>query len=350
MAGLSGGAAALASPLAQGHTLRTAAAATGRIAACFTTTNSLRTDPRAEAIFPVDFAMLADGADMKTDILRPTPTTFDFGPGDYALSWARTHGLLLRGHTLVWHAALPSWFNSYINRGNARQWMTEHITTVMRHYAGQIYSWDVVNEMIHNAEGRPDGLRPKPWLELVGPDYIEIALRTAAAADPKARLVINENTLEHDLPNHAQRRDSLLNLCKTLKSRNAPLHAVGLQSHVKGGVPFAASGLREMLSQMRGMGLEIYITELDVDDTLLPANNLDQEVAQVYAQYLGIVGPFAKMICFEQLADRGDPAYGQIERRRPDGLAHRPNPFDFRYNRKPAYTAVVETLLGLPRI
>ena len=332
------------------QTIKAAAASTGRIAAMFTTSGSLKTDPPADSIRALEFAMIADGNDLKMNQLRPDPANFDFSGGDYALNWAKSHNMLFRGHTLVWHNALPPWFNSYVNKGNALQVMNQHITTVMRHYAGQIYSWDVVNEMIHTQEGRPDGLRPKPWLELIGPDYIEIALRTAAAADPAARLVINENTLEHDLPLHAQRRAALLNLCKTLKSRNAPLHAVGLQSHVKGGIPFAVQGLQRMCSQMRSMGLDIYITEMDVDDTLLPAANLDQEIAQTYAQYLQIVGPFAKVICFETLTDRGSVTDGQIELKRTDNLAHRPNLFTHQFQPKPAFTAVVETLSALPRI
>jgi len=65
--------------------------------------------------------------------------------------------------------------------------MVKHISTVVKHYAGRVYSWDVVNEPLHTMAGRI-GLRASPgWI--CGPQYIDIAFHTAADADPKARLV-----------------------------------------------------------------------------------------------------------------------------------------------------------------
>jgi endo-1,4-beta-xylanase len=310
----------------------------------------LKGDQPGTDILTSEFGMLADGNDLKMNRLRPDPQHFFFEDGDYALGFAKHHKMLLRGHTLVWHNALPDWFKAYVTKDNAMQVMTEHVRTTVEHYAGKLYSWDVVNEMIHTQEGRPDGLRPRPWLELIGPDYIEIALRTASDADPTVKLVINENTLEHDLPLHQLRRDALLGLCKNLKKKNAPLHAVGLQSHIKAGVPFATAALRDMLSQMRDLGLDVFITELDVDDTALPLANLDERIAQTYVEYLSLVGPYAKMICLEQLGDKGSFNDQQIEHRRADLQPHRPNLFDSSYKKKLAYYAVRQTIAGLPKL
>jgi endo-1,4-beta-xylanase len=80
-------------------------------------------------------------------------------------NFARTHDLLFRGHTLVWHISLPSWFEDTVNSRNAEQFLVKHIETVVRHYAGQMHSWDVVNEVIATYEGRPDGLQNTPWLK-----------------------------------------------------------------------------------------------------------------------------------------------------------------------------------------
>ena len=102
--------------------------------------------------------MIADGNDLKfAKYLRPAPDTYDFSYGDKAVSWAEQHGLLFRGHCLVWWNALPDWFHSYVTPANAKQVMTGHISTVVRHYAGRVYSWDVVNEAIM-PDNRPDGL------------------------------------------------------------------------------------------------------------------------------------------------------------------------------------------------
>ena len=104
---------------------------------------------------------------MKWSSLRPTPTTYDFANADHvSSSLPRKSGQLVRGHNLCWHEQLPGWFQSYATRDNARQLLAEHIQTVVGRYAGRVHSWDVVNEAVQVPDGRPDGLRRSPWLEV----------------------------------------------------------------------------------------------------------------------------------------------------------------------------------------
>jgi endo-1,4-beta-xylanase len=315
----------------------------------FSGQHELMTDSIASSTIAAEFNMIAIGNDLKMNRVHPTPETYDFSYGDWDLNWSKRNGLLFRGHALVWHNALPAWFESYVNKGNARRVMTDHITAVVRHCAGKVYSWDVVNEPIHN-DGRPDGLRVKPWLELVGPDYVEIAFRTAAAADPKSKLILNECYIEHDLPGHAQRRESLLRLATHLKKTGVPIGGVGIQSHIYAEAPLAESGLKSFLTALQDLGLEIMVTELDVDDSHVPNAVRDEVVARRYAEYLALVGPFARVITFEQLAD---PAKNQGQDidfpKRADGFAHRPNLLDASYQKKSAYYAVLNMLAELRR-
>src|ERR1700688_1925102 len=46
---------------------------------------------------------------LKWAATRPTPSTFDFSAGDSLYEFSKSHGILFRGHTLVWHGALPRW-------------------------------------------------------------------------------------------------------------------------------------------------------------------------------------------------------------------------------------------------
>jgi endo-1,4-beta-xylanase len=303
----------------------------------------LPSQPDRAQVVAREFSMIADGNDLKfSDRLRPTPSTYNFGPGDIALDWARTNGLLFRGHCLVWWNALPKWFQSNVTPTNAKQIMVDHITTVVRHYAGHVYSWDVVNEAIYH-DDRPDGLRRKPWLDLIGPEYIDIAFQTAAAADPKARLVLNECYIEHDTPAEISRRASLLALAKRLKTAKVPLNAIGIQSHLRGNTPIDKPGMMTFLTQVQALGLEIQITELDVDDVGVPGPMIDAVVAQKYREYLDLIGPFASLISFQDVADSpGLP-------KRPDGLASRPDLFDAHYQQKPSYKAVTQALDHLPK-
>lgn len=300
--------------------------------------HDLSFDPEAQRLLATEFSMIAVGNDLKfSDRLRPAPDTYDFTFGDYDVAWAERHGLLFRGHTFVWHNALPGWFRSYVDKNNAERVMTDHIATVAKHYKGRIYSWDVVNEPIHD-EGRPDQLRRRPWLDLLGPGYIETAFQAAAAADPKARRILNECYIEHDSPLENPRRQAFLDLIARLKKENTPVTGIGIQGHLRGTVPLATDSMKHFLQTVRDMGLEIMVTELDVDDTGIPGPQVDQVVARKYGEFLDLVGPYISAVTFEQLADDKNLP------KRADGLEHRPNLFDDNYQQKPAYSASVAAL------
>jgi endo-1,4-beta-xylanase len=323
------------------ETLKAAARRTGKIVAVFSGGYLLKNDAIGSQIIADQFDMLAIGNDLKMFRIQPEPGRFDFGPGDYDLAWSEQHGMSFRGHTLVWHMALPNWFRSYVNSGNAKTVMTNHITTVMKHYAGKIYSWDVVNEVVRNVDGRPDGLRAWPWLQPIGPEYIDIAFHTARAADPHAKLILNENTFEHDLPGHDQRRDTLLQLLQGLKKRNVPVDGLGIQGHLQAGVPLATQAMKTFLNKVKDMGLEISISEFDVDDHAVAEDKVDEVVGQTYFDFLQLVGPFAKVITFEALADIPNLP------KRSDGNLPRPNLWDMKNQKKRAYSYALKALSEL---
>ncbi len=309
----------------------------------FTVQYELQFEPEAAAIIANTFSMIADGNDLKfTKTLRPAPDVFDFSNGDKAVSWAEKHGMLFRGHCLIWWNALPGWFQSYVTPANAKQVMTNHITTVVKHYAGRVYSWDVVNEPLYH-DNRPDGLRRKPWLDFIGPEYIDIAFHTAHAADPKARLVLNECYVEHDTPGEIARRNSLLALATRLKKAGVPIGAIGIQGHLRGNTALDKAGMTQFLKQVQDLGLEIMITEFDVDDVDVPGPLIDQTVAGKYAEFIDLMGPFVKVITFEEV--KGNSSLSK----RSDGFLHRPDLFDSTYQTTPAYTASVKALMSLAR-
>lgn len=319
--------------------LKRAAQHSGKILGMFTVQYELLFEPEAAAIIADTFSMIADGNDLKfAKYLRPAPDTFDFSYGDRAVSWAEKHGMLFRGHCLVWWNALPDWFPSYVTRANANQVMTDHISRVVKHYAGRVYSWDVVNEPIYPIE-----LRRAPWIDLIGPEYIDIAFHTARAADPNARLVLNECYIEHDTPGEIARRNALLALATRLRKADVPITAIGIQGHLRGNTPLDKPGMSRFLKQTQDLGLEIMITECDVDDVDVPGPLIDETVARKYAEFIDLVGPFVKVITFEDLRDEPNLP------RRSDGFLPRPDLLDVAYQPTPAYTAAVKALMALPR-
>lgn len=283
---------------------------------------------------------------MKWSALRPTPATFNFAAADRLMRFAALAGQRVRGHNLCWHEQLPGWFKTTATQANARNLLVEHIQTVAGRYKGQLQSWDVVNEAVDPKDGRPDGLRNSPWLGLIGPDYIELAFQTAAAADPGARLVYNDYDIELDTPEQAAKRGHVMMLLRRLKARNIPIHAVGLQSHLKAAGPQPGIGLQSFIREVRKMSLDVYITELDVNTRGLEGGPEAQDyaVAQVYRNYLGLVLPEPNVPVALTWGITDAHTWLNESKQpwalREDGARQRPLPFDDDMQPSPAFAAL----------
>jgi endo-1,4-beta-xylanase len=304
-----------------------------------------------KARFAQECGMLVPGLELKWQVLRPTLDRFDFTKGDRMAEFARSHNMLFRGTALAWHEALPGWFKNKVDRKNAEQVMVKHIKTVAGHYAGKMHSWDVVNEAIRVADKRSDGLRKSPWLKLLGPDYIEIAFRTAAEADPKALLVYNDHQLEYSKFENEVKRTKVLELLERLKSKGVPLHALGMQAHV--GVDankhLNPQKLRDFLKDVASLGLKIMITELDVSEQQnLDVDTRDQVIAGVYEDFLSVMldEPAVTTVITWGLSDR----YTWLSKR--PKTAHikglRPLPLDAQMERKLAWNAIAQAFDNAP--
>ncbi|GAB1543045.1 hypothetical protein NUACC21_57190 [Scytonema sp. NUACC21] len=305
-----------------------------------------------QASFVRDCGMIVPENALKWHELRPAPDKFNFARADWLAEFARTHGMLFRGHTLVWNHALPGWFKEFVNRQNAEKILIEHITAVCKHYAGRMHSWDVVNEAIEPEVGRSDGLQNSPWLDFLGSDYIELAFQVAAEADPKAMLVYNDAGLEYDIPKHAAKRIATLKLLERLKKRGVPIHGLGIQSHLMAHESaFNPKKLRAFLSDVASLGLKILVTELDVIDKQLPADPTvrDRMVASKYEDYLSVVLDEKAVIAVLTwgLSDR----YTWLSSFNPrsDGQPVRPLPLDSNLKRKLAWNAMARAFDQAPK-
>jgi endo-1,4-beta-xylanase len=271
------------------NSLKAHAAAKGLLYGCAVNVGLLGRDAAYEQLVVQQAGIVVAENAMKWGPMRPSPTEFNWEGGDKLIAFAEANGMKVRGHNLCWHRQLPKWFEGYATKENAAALLTTHIETVMTRYKSKMQSWDVVNEAVLPSDGRPDTLRDRPWLKLIGPGYIELAFRTARAADPSTKLTYNDYGIEAEDDASAKKRAAVLELVRGLHAQGL-IDAVGVQSHISAGGNYG-SGLAGFLDAVSGMGLEIYVTEMDVNDRKLGSEDAlrDKAVAATYREYLDLV-------------------------------------------------------------
>jgi endo-1,4-beta-xylanase len=329
------------------ESLRQRAAAKGLLYGAALQATQIEKDPAFAKAIARECNILVPERELKWRILRPRPSAYNFAPADQLLKFAQANQMKMRGHTLVWHEALPTWVDSSLNSVNAKQLLSDHITTVVKHYAGQMHSWDVVNEAIEPKHGREDGLRHSPWLTMLGPEYIDYAFRVAAEADPKALLTYNDFGVDYDTPFGRKKRTLVLNLLRQLKDRGTPIHALGIQAHLHRDRPdFNPDAFATFLQDVADLGLKIMITELDITEKKLPTDiaTRDRVIAAAYEDYLSVAlaQPAVIAVLTWGLSDR----YTWLSQKeaRADQTAVRPLPLDEKLKRKPAWNAIARSL------
>ena len=345
--------------LADSPTLRAAAAAKGIVyGSNFRDLALVKGDSGLEALTEKQCALVESGRLFQWANTRPSPTSFNFSRTDQWMAWAQSHRFLVSECHLLWHNSTGKWLKHYINPQNARDLLTHHISTLAGRYAGKMYSWVVVNEAILLKDGRSDGLRNTLWLQNAGPDYIDLAFKTAAAADPHAILIYNDFGVEHDNPASIEKRKVLLSMLDGMLKRRIPIHALGIQGHVDAEGPrgFSAPGLTRFVNDVTSLGLKIFITELDVGDAKLPGDEgtRDSVASKVYEGFLDAVlqNPKVTTVITWSLADkynwRNDWDPHGVSKERSDGLPSRGLPFGSNLESTPIADAMIRAFKAAP--
>jgi endo-1,4-beta-xylanase len=240
-------------PTAAGAPLRDLAAARGiRLGTALAATH---VTGASGAIAGRQFDAVTPENEMKWERVEPRRGHYDWAAGDAVVAFAEAHGMQVRGHNLVWHSQLPQWLTTGdFDDAELRALMLRHVTDEATHYRGRIAAWDVVNEPFTDDGGYRAGL----WYRRLGVSYIADAFTAAHAADPAAKLYLNDYGIEGAGP----KSDAMYALASSLKRQGVPIDGVGFQGHFSlGRVP---AGFRATMQRFADLGLDVAVTELDV--------------------------------------------------------------------------------------
>ena len=292
-----------------------------------------------------EFSMVEPEDAMKWLIVRPNQGAFDFRQGDEIVRFAQAHGMKVRGHCLLWARDNPEWLaQGHFTPAQLSLLLRDHIAHVMKHYAGQVFAWDVVNEALdENGDVRDSIWYDRPGIGFAGKGtrYIEQAFRWAREADPQALLFYNEAEGEE----LNRKSDAIYDMVRDFKRRGVPIDGVGLQLHVSK-LNLDVAGLQANIARIAALGVQVHITELDVSIPLsLEGNPVNKDdlirQAQIYRS--------AVRACLQSSGCTAIQTWGFTDKyswigSSSHGARGMALPLDRAYQPKPAYGAILEEL------
>ena len=293
---------------------------------------------------------------MKPQPTHPSEDTYNFNPPDALVKWCLENNIKVHGHTLAWHGQTAPWFfqpgadGQPVTRELAMERLKKHIQTVVGHYKGKLFSWDVVNEAINDrGNGETENLRNSNWYRLIGPDFLTLAFKWAREADPDVQLYYNDYNIEQGAVKNTGKHASSMLLLQRLIKEGAPIDGVGIQGHWH--LDTNLADVEKAIENYESLGLKIAISELDVTATGTNSGALNgggrgapvsdesfKKQAEVYAQLFDIFNRHAKSITrvtFWGISDRRSWRSNQL-----------PLLFDGQLKPKPAYQAILDMAAG----
>ncbi len=196
---------------------------------------------------------------------EPEPGRPDTARMAAAARWFRERGARVKGHPLLWHTLAPAWLRG-LSDDDLVATIRARILREAGDFAGLVDQWDAINETVilpvftaeDNAVTRLAQRRGR--LEVV-----RLAFESARAADPAARLVIND----FDLSEAYER------VIEEYLDAGLPVDAIGLQTHMHQGFR-GEDQLAHILDRFARFGLPLQLTETTlVSGDLMPPEIVD---------------------------------------------------------------------------
>ncbi len=227
-------------------------------------------DPVQSTLVKREFGILTAENDMKSMNIHPEADRYNFEIADRLIELAGKNKQLVHGHTLIWHSQLSPFFREIKDPEVMKAAFQEHISTIAGRYRGKIYSWDVVNEAVADN----GDFRKSVFLNVLGEDYLALAFKLAAQADPEAILYYND----YSLTNPAK-RDGVIRMIKKMQESGAKIDGIGMQGHWGLESP-TIQEIEESMLAYAALGVKVSITELDIDVLPRPNGVSGAEISQ----------------------------------------------------------------------
>jgi endo-1,4-beta-xylanase len=295
----------------------------------------LSNDAAYRNTFLANFDGMTPENEMKWQFLEPIRNQYNWAPADGLVDFAQAHHLEFHGHALVFAQQLPRWLSpqSFYPKPELEGILRGFISTVMSRYWGRVESWDVINEPLANNGSLAMN---NVFAKLMGQRYIDVALQTAHATDPNAKLFINE--IGADGLN--AKSDGLYRLVSSLKARGIPIDGVGFQFHTSldpAAVP-KPDNIAANFKRFADLGLEIAVSEMAVRTSPGTGSLADRFAAQADV-YRTVAAA-----CAEQPACVRFTTWGFSDSTSWLGIGEHALPFYDTFQPKPAWRAITDEL------
>jgi endo-1,4-beta-xylanase len=333
-----------AAPAGAAPSLRTAAAARERLIGFAAPLRSLRWNQQFRDVAAREFSLLNAADTFQWNVVHPARDQYLFCAEDQFVAFAEANNMRVLGGMLAW-TSNPAWLTQgKFSRDELIAILREHIQTVVGRYRGRVYAWNVVNEPIDAQSGGLLKGEEQLWARLIGPEYIDMAFRWAHEADPQAVLLLNEYNAE----GFNRKSDGLYELVKGMLARGVPINGVGMQTHWGDGrqtfpvQQFDRSTIGPNMKRLADLGLDVYITEMDVTIAKPVTPDKLASQAQTYRQMLEVclAASNCKALTVFGIHDGDAPSVQE-----PAMSAYAaPLLFDESFRPKPAYEALADVL------
>lgn len=278
-------------------------------------------------------------------LIKPSQDEWIFDVPDKIVGFAHENGLKVRGQHLIWHHyhdggyLLPKWLlEGDFSEDELKEIMKEFIQKTMIHYKekfpGTVKWWSVVNEIVSNAY--PGQYMDSFWYRELGEEYIDYAFYCAKEADPDAKLYYNDYYIE-GLSEMTYKADFAYKVVKGLVKREVPIDGVGLQCHFTLDNYPGKNSMGRVIKRFIDLGLEVYITELDIKiENGVTEEKLEKQ-ADIYKEIMELV--------IDNQPGATITTWGFNDSQTYVGEEYSPTLTDGDYNPKPSMNALRDTLI-----